>query len=394
MKKSLIAVAVAGLFAAPAAMAEVTLSGAINVGITVLKSGSSSTPGSSSVTSTSLANNYSHIDISSTDDIGNGNKVIFNYQMQANVGSLGDTPANRNSYLGFTGGWGTFKVGTNENVYEQYMYESDPLDGAVGLGGNIQMLGHSGLSGNKWFITGNTAGDQFWRRTDNTIWYDSPNMNGLTFGIAQTLSAHKTQADGSQTCKIDNTVVGGGPTCTLNADANPTITSLGVQYKPEGMPFFANLAYENHKDVANSLGGTNNKASAWQVGGGYTLSDLTLYARFESITYKATGGGADKAEVRHYWVAAKYNLPTGYVGAEIGLAPKIKVDGATQDKTKANMISAGYFHNLSKQSQLQFIATRISNDDNINYGIGAGAGSVDGDGRDYTGLTVGLKHTF
>ena len=33
MKKSLIAVAVAGLFAAPVAMAEVTLSGAINLGI-------------------------------------------------------------------------------------------------------------------------------------------------------------------------------------------------------------------------------------------------------------------------------------------------------------------------------------------------------------------------
>ena len=38
MKKSLIAVAVAGLFAAPVAMAEVTLSGAINLGIEYSKS--------------------------------------------------------------------------------------------------------------------------------------------------------------------------------------------------------------------------------------------------------------------------------------------------------------------------------------------------------------------
>ena len=372
MKKSLIAIAVAGLFAAPVAMAEVTLSGAINVGITAIKSGSSSTPGSSSVTSTSLANNYSHIDISSVDDIGNGNKVIFNYQMQANVGSLGDTPTNRNSYLGLTGGWGTFKVGTNENVYERFMYESDPLDGAMGLGGNLQMLGHSGLNGNAWFITGNTKGDQFWRRTDNTVMYYSPDLNGITFEIDQTLSAHKTQTP----------------------DTNPTITSLGVQYKPEGMPFFVNAAAENHKDVANSLGGAENKANAWQIGGGYTLADLTLYARYERITYKATGGFADKVEISHWWVAAKYNVPTGYLGAEIGMAPKAKVDGATQDKTKANMVSVGYFHNLSKQSQLQFVATRISNDDNINYGIGAGAGSVNGDGRDYTALTVGLKHTF
>ena len=97
--------------------------------------------------STSLANNYSHIDIDSTDDIGDGNKIIFKYQLVANTGSLGDSPSNRNSYLGVTGGWGTFKMGTNENVYERFMYESDPLDGAVGVGGNIQMLGHSGQQG-------------------------------------------------------------------------------------------------------------------------------------------------------------------------------------------------------------------------------------------------------
>jgi hypothetical protein len=58
------------------------------------------------------------------------------------------------------------------------------------------------------------------------------------------------------------------------------------------------------------------------------------------------------------------------------------------------MISAGYFHNLSKQSQLQFIATNISNDDLANYGIGAGTGSVTGPGRKITGLYAGIKHTF
>ncbi len=38
MNKSLIAVAVAGLFAAPAAMADVTISGAINIGIAAIDS--------------------------------------------------------------------------------------------------------------------------------------------------------------------------------------------------------------------------------------------------------------------------------------------------------------------------------------------------------------------
>ena len=45
MKKSLIAVAVAGLFTAPVAMAEVTISGAINIGIDAGKSNNGSVPG-------------------------------------------------------------------------------------------------------------------------------------------------------------------------------------------------------------------------------------------------------------------------------------------------------------------------------------------------------------
>ena len=389
MKKSLIALAVAGAFAAPAAMADVTISGAIAVGPAYINSGSASAAGGGggSITRTSIASNYSNINISSSDDIGNGNKVIFNYQMQTNVSGF-DTPVNRNSYIGLTGSWGTFKAGNNENVYERWMYESDPLDGAVGMGGNIQMLGHSGLQGPAWFAVGNKSGDQFWRRTEQTIWYTSPNINGFTFEIDQTLSAFKTS---SPTTAFVFDPVTGTAVLTTTPALNPTITSIGGQFKPADMPFFVNAAYEKHKDVVNSVGNVNPEANAWQIGGGYTFQDLTVYARYESIQYKTS---TDKLEVKHYWFAAKYNLPTGYVGAEFGMAPKVKFDGADQDQTSANMVSAGYFHNLSKQSQLQFIATRIANDDQIDYGIGAGTGSVDGAGRKITGLYAGIKHTF
>ena len=120
MKKSLIAVAVAGLFAAPVAMAEVTLSGAINLGIEIGKSSAGTPPGGASLTRTSLASNYSHVDLESVDDIGGGNKVIFHYQLYATPqNATGINDANRNSFLGVAGTWGAFKMGTNENVYER-----------------------------------------------------------------------------------------------------------------------------------------------------------------------------------------------------------------------------------------------------------------------------------
>ncbi len=133
MKKSLIAVAVAGVFAAPAAMADVTISGAINLGIELVKSERRHGRRAAEPEPNQLNANYSNINISSVDDIGNGNKVMFNYQIDVRAVHTiqSATAVNRNSYLGLAGDWGAFKMGTNENVYERYMYQADPLDGAA-----------------------------------------------------------------------------------------------------------------------------------------------------------------------------------------------------------------------------------------------------------------------
>jgi hypothetical protein len=99
-----------------------------------------------SLSQTKLNANYSNINISSSDDIGNGNKVIFNYQLVVNPGDVsGGNPVNRNSYLGVAGTWGAFKMGSNVSVCERFMYQADPLDGALGPGGNLMILGTPGL---------------------------------------------------------------------------------------------------------------------------------------------------------------------------------------------------------------------------------------------------------
>jgi predicted porin len=380
MKKSLIALAVAGAFAAPAAMAEVTISGAVNIGIAHIDSdGDATTPGASRQ---SLATNYSNMNISSTDDIGNGNSIILNIQFD--LGALNNTNAfgNRNSYLGIQGGWGSFKMGTNENVYERWAYESDPLDGAMGIGGNIQMLGQIGLGGPAWFDVGNgqNAGDvgSFWRRTHHTVWYTSPVIaRGITFEIDYTLSAFKDNIPGT----------------------DPQVLSAGVQWKPEGSPFFLNLGYETHTDntglVATALlGATRTDDTGISFGGGVTLGNFLITARYEMLEWEGDVGGT--LERTHMWAGVKWSMPTGYVGAEFGMADDLDGSAAAAvtggAASGASMIGLGYFHNLSKQSQMYVVGTMIDNDDAAFYGIGAGTGSPSV--GDQMGLTVGLKHVF
>ena len=390
MKKSLIAVAVAGLFAAPVAMAEVTLSGAINLGIEVSKS-SAGPKGGSSLTKTQLNSNYSHVDLESVDDIGGGTKVIFHYQLIAQPQSVGVDNTNRNSFLGVAGSWGAFKMGTNENVYERFMYTADPLDGALGPGGNLMILGTPG------FNTAFDAGQKgcgpassgagcigFYRRTDQTIWYESPNFSGFTFEIDQTLSAFKQNSDTSST----------------GVSYDPKVLSIGGKFQPDGAPFYVDLAYEKHDDMfaLNAINGpgaaTSSKDTAIQVGGGWTFGDLGLHVRYERLKYKEDGvvGGVSEYKRDAGWVGVKYNLPSGYVGAELGIARDGKADGVKVDNTGAKMFGIGYFHNLSKQSQLQFIYGRTDNKENATYT--QAAAPLGNPGSDHQVFHVGLKHTY
>ncbi len=395
MKKSLIAVAVASAFVAPAAMAEVTLSGAINLGIQVGRTNGG--PGGQSLTRTQLGANYSHMDLESVDDIGGGNKVIFHYQMDisgtssAQPGQAGGAIGNRNSFLGVAGGWGAFKMGTNENVYERFMYTADPLDGAAGVGGNLTLLGTPGAGA--IFQVGQNPGNgpqvDFYRRSEQTIWYESPNWSGFSFEIDRTLSAYKT-ASTPTTPGID-----------------PTITSIGGKFQPEGAPFYVDLAYEIHKDMfgltaiaaANgaTVVGKSSTDTGLQIGAGYTIGDLNLHFRVEQLKYKEDGviGPVSEYKRNAEWIGVKYNLPTGYFGGEVGIAQSGKTNVGTVSDTGAKLYALGYFHNLSKQSQMQFIYGVIKNDKSGTYEqAGAPEGALGTPGGTQQTFTVALKHTF
>jgi predicted porin len=223
----------------------------------------------------------------------------------------------------------------------------------------------------------------FYRRTDNTIWYESPNFGGISFEVDYTLSAHKTASPNS----ID-----------------PTVLSIGGKWAPEGAPFYVDLAYEVHNDMfgANAappgfraVGGTSSKDDAIQVGGGFSFGDIGLHARYEQLKYTTDGASSAVNEYKRdaYWFGVKWNLPSGYVGGEIGMANEGKTNLGTANKTDATMFGVGYFHNLSKQSQLQFIYARTQNSDNATYGQ-AGAPNFGVAGADHDVFHVGLKHTF
>jgi len=409
MNKKLLVLALAGAFVAPAAMADVTISGTINMGPAISMNGDGTAAGqSNSVTSSTgaqgfttmgLTSNYSNVNLNSTEDIGDGNKVVFNAQLDfSNTGSTVHDNGNpnalrqRNTFMGFEGGWGSLRFGINEHIYERYMYESDVLDGAAGIGGNLQMLGSPGygvvFDANSQRNCGPSSGCAgFYRRTSQSIWYDSPDIGGFTFGVAMSLNAGQTTNNGPK----------------------PGVLSMGAQYKPADLPFFVNAAYERHSDmfglnvITGTGGATSSTDTGMQIGGGFTLGDLTLYLRWEQLKYKSDGltaGLINQYKRDATWLGAKYMVSTGYLGLQFGMANDGKCEfvgggNCSASNSGATMISGGYAHNLSKQTQLLFFGSITNNKDLASYyNIGHASGPGFAPGADGRSVALLIKHSF
>jgi predicted porin len=311
---------------------------------------------------------------------------------------------NRNSRVGFTGeSWGGVWYGTNENIYERYLYTTDPLDGAMGVGGNLSILGSPGY--NVVFDAPRgapfgTAG--FYRRTEHTIWYDSPNWNGLTFGIAYGMPAFKT------TCAAV-----AGPACVNGGDTvNPYEFSGGIKYAGTSIPLELWFAAEQHKNYFGIAAikpvtavGDGSTDTGLQFGAAYTLGDVRIFGVYEQLKYKHSGaiGLTDVTEYkRNAWgVGLKWNLASGYFGAQylqaLNASCTLNSGGCNADDTGGSLIGAGYFHNMSKQTQVYLVGAYIQNKDLASYSPAGGLGVFNGavaPGQDVTSVTIGVKHSF
>jgi len=367
MKKSLIALAVAGAFAVPAHAVE--LNGGIAVGVEVIAKRSDGVTPGSGVSTMGMNSGYTNLSLAHSEDLSNGMKMDVFIQIEDKInhasqapGNAGGTLVNRNSYIGLSGGFGAIRLGTNENAYERMLWSHNYLDGDWSYG-NIAIMGVAGAN------TGG-VGTTIWNRTSDTIMYFSPDLNGLNFELDYvTPSTGKTPGA---------------------AGVSPTIMSAAVEYAPADGPFRIYGALQNSND---QWGGANDKESNMLIGGGMNFGDIKIDLMFERQKQDPTGANEFKHSAID--VEAKFGLPTGHIGLSVVKAGKTKNAGADIANSGATSIAAGYWHTLAKNSSMFFIVSKVSNQDAANYNLavfqGGGAAAL---GADYSNLVVGLKHTF
>ena len=401
MNKKLVAVAVAGLLAAPLAQAQtanVVLYGRINIDMEFVNGrlANNTNPNVYRVTS-----NSSRFGLRGTESLGGGLNAIFqieNGSVAATQG--GGNLGGRDTFVGLSGNWGTFKMG-------RFLA---PYDDIHGIFGNDNTASTSILStASVWAqgFAGQPVNGGFDDRLQQSIRYDSPSWSGLT------LEAQFSTYGGSV-----------GPNGQVNPSSNSNAQSYGLFYR--NGPLILGGAYEKHHNTR----GTSTQPlsdSAWSLAAKWQFSGFNIAGVYERLDYDVANGLATNNLKRNFWgvdttinvgANGQFFLFYGQAGDGTGSAvntpaPVITPNAVTGsnisrvaglakgDNTGAKHWEVSYSYDLSKRTRIYTGYVKINNDANASYNFninsypGSASSNVGGPvGMHLGGFVMGMYHNF
>lgn len=368
MQKKIVALAVAALASSAAfAQTNVTVYGVVDVGQAFVKSSGAA---NNQATVGRLDSNASHIGFKGVEDLGNGLKAVFQYETGFAADTAGALAGGRDTFVGLTGGFGTVVAGNLTHPLRAFGAKVELAPGAAGVGTTMSVTGT---------IMGTQTGAD--NRASNAIAYVSPNFGGFTGTVAY-INGEK-QANGAGQAEARSYQVAG-------------------QY--DNGPLFVGAGYHkaSNASAAGTLGNDEADARVYRLAAVYTLPSATkLTALFDNTKAETDVAGAYLK--RNAWslgVAQSFGKNT--VGLEYGASGKVKSQAGDVADSKSHIWTALYTYELSKRTSIHARYSKLSNQGGINNlfyfnptgGVAATNGVATGNGSDYTGYMVGLRHAF
>jgi predicted porin len=245
---------------------------------------------------------------------------------------------------------------------------------------------------------GGGVGHAFWRRTSNSIFYQSPVMAGVQVKVSYQTNEGKSK----------------GQTST---NADPSMYSASVQWSGMGGRARVGLGYDRHKDFT-SIGGSD---TGYALKGGFNAGVIDIGLAYETMKYKcvgsqptASGFSAACAEdgdikAKQYGVALAVPVGPGSIRASYAVAkdmtgPIGAAGGGSASRlsaTGAKQYNVGYEHRFSKRSNVSVGYAKVDNKANAAFHwLGAtppnqtGASTTPLFGSDPSVFFVSLLHRF
>jgi len=383
MQKKVIAAAVAGAFALPAAtMAASTVNvyGTMYMEYSFVSQGRSSAGTVDPANVDVLQSPGSNIGFKGEEKLGGGMSAWFQCESTADPRGIGQNGfCSRNSAVGLKGGFGNFFVGNWDTPFKRARV------GNTG-GRDTGVFGTAFLLyGTSTTVTDGASTSTFSRRQRNSINYDSPNFGGFQFmgSFSSTNSSTATTA--------------------TSAGAKPRIWSLAGVYKKG--PLDLGFGYQKHSKMigANGAPGAfNGDESGYHLSGAYKFGNVKLGGAFTKQTaelaagrdadYKAWHLGAEVA------LGGPHNVHVGFTKADDVSGTAGAAGGGVRpastgiNDTGARLWQIRYVHNFSKRTFGQVGYVSLKNDTNANYELGGVSGA--GAGTKHSAVSFAVGHKF
>jgi predicted porin len=365
MRTRLIAAAVAGVFAAPAALAQLkpvagfewSIYGRVYVTVESVESKGGTSEMSQR---TRVSDNSSLLGIRAEKQIGNGIKAWGQLEttFKADDTSGGTNSfANRNSGVGLTGGFGNFFVGRWDMPFKQTQTLAiDPF-------GDLTIAAASGT------VVRQTG---FNNRANNVIQYWSPSFEGLVGKLAFTSNEGKSDA-----AAVPGTAAG----------ADPKMYGASLEWSKG--PFFVGYGYENHKDsIGNVTPTQGTDETGHGISGKYTVSAYQVSAQYGQ--YDRTG--TDKQTSGSVNLLATFNVHQ--LIASYRKSVNGGVTGTVQPKCDSWALGYKYLFDRN----LDFIGeiVQVNNKDGglCDFGQNGVGPTATAGGGDPRGIAAGLRYSF
>jgi predicted porin len=375
MQKKIIALAIAGLVSGAAwAQSNVTIYGVADTGYVYSSQGKAKFSG--------IHNNGlwsgNRLGFRGEEALGNGLKAVFTYEFgNIDIDRSGGINGTRETFVGLSGAFGTVTVGrqgspsykffgaTSSNGITTVQPTNLAFNSNMGFGAGTSAVGTIG-----------TGGPGRW---DNSIAYHSPSFSGLDFRAVYSFGENVRESFGQ-------------------ASSDASKFGIGVRYT--NGPLYLTAIYETQFDDDGDIPYTNagndiDSIKSWAIGGNYDFKVVQLFANYAQGKQNQPAGADD----------IKRKLWSVGLAVPVSAAGKVRLEymqykAKDVDDGKAKGFGIGYDHDLSKRTKVYVIASKIKNDDGMNWGYGAvrdvaGLGANDdGFGENSTNFAVGISHSF
>jgi predicted porin len=398
MKKSLLALAVLGAFAASAqAQSSVTIYGIVDAGATYQSKSGVNNNGLFAVESGLMSG--SRLGFKGTEDLGGGLKANFVLESGFNT----DTGAmsgqdfsgssnlfRRTSTVGLSGGFGAINIGRQTD----FAYS--------GTNGGTAMYSTAGYLGVFSSSNGTTQARLQGDRTNNSIRYDMPAVGGLTGGVMLGLGEQAGAGSAGQAyaagLKYDNGPLSfGGSYYQSKEGATPADRNL-YGATAAGQPV-------GTTGVKTFTLGASYVMGAGKLYGSWSRVKMATLATATGLTFNSGAGNSasnlagtpasanDKLDIYeigyNYDLTASLKLLTGFTHTRANFTT-----GDPKGKVNQLLIGTDYF--LSKRTDFYAVATYMRSSDVANplkLDITTANSSTNTTGGAY-GLGVGIRHAF